>query len=52
MSWMQNILQGLMLRVTKRGTRSEVGEGVLRVMKMKMKDGGDGEKLVKMMLMK
>ena len=33
---MQNILQGLMLRVTKRGTRSEVGEGVLRVMKVMM----------------
>ena len=51
---MQNVLQRLMLRVTKRGTRTEVGEGVLRVMKMKMKmkDGGDGEKMVKMMLMK
>ena len=38
--------------ITNRGTRTEVGEGVLRVMKMKMKDGGDGEKMVKMMLMK
>ena len=38
--------------VANRGTRTEVGEGVLRVMKMKMKDGGDGEKMVKMMLMK
>ena len=46
-SWMQNILQELMSRVTKRGTRNEVGEGVLRVMKVKDgvadDDGGDGD---------
>ena len=44
---MQNILQGLMLHVTKRGTRTEVGEGVFEG----HEGGDDGEMMVTVMTM-